>query len=156
MLTLNQLKELLKGFFENHSMINSVYYLSNFDFSAERNISYPVVNINYLSTNMAKKTFNHNYKITIADVCESDNYDMEDDIHSDSLQVAEDFFTYLQNYTGLTLKRASTITKFVDDKGDRTSGIVFTLTLEVIRPMNWCNTPQIVPNITPIQPFNND
>ena len=141
MLTLNELKILLKTFFENHGMINSTFYLSNFDFSAERNISYPVANVNYLSTNMTKKTFNHNYKITIADICEADNYEMEDNTHSDSLQVAEDFFTFLQNYQGLTLTRTSTLTKFVDDKGDRTSGIVFSLTLEVIRPMNICNQP---------------
>ena len=141
MLTLNQLKLILKDFFESHGMINSVYYFDDFDFAAERNISYPVANISYLNSNMSTKTLNHNFKVVIADICQPDNNDMQDNIHSDSLQVAEDFFTFLQNYEGFNLKRTTSINKFNDSNGDRTSGIVFTITLEVIRPMNWCNKP---------------
>lgn len=145
-MSLNKLKTFLQQFFEQHGMINSVYYMNDFDFSAQRNIVYPCVNIEYVNTSMSKKTFDHSFKIIIADLCQPDNNEHQDNIHSDSLQVAEDFFTYLQNFDGTTefnfdLKRTSTLNPFIDDKGDRCAGIVFTLSLAINRPMNWCNTP---------------
>lgn len=143
MLTLNKLKKILKDYFNNHAVINSVFYEDDFDFNSERNILYPVSNIQYLNSNITNKTINHNYKIVLGDICRPDDSEMEDNIHSDSLQVAEDFFTYLQNYEGLIFNKSSTINKFVDDTGDRTSGIVFTITLSVIRTQNRCSTPTI-------------
>lgn len=141
-MTLNDLKILIKDFFNGHAQINSVYYCDDFDFNAERSIDYPVANIEYLNSNISNKTVNHNFKIVIADLTEPDNTDMEDTVHSDSLQIAEDFFTYLQNYeVGIFFNKTSTINKFTDDTGDRVSGIVFTVSLSLIRPMNRCNMP---------------
>lgn len=42
MKTLNELKQIIKGYFESHAQINSVYYCDDFDFNAERSIQYPV------------------------------------------------------------------------------------------------------------------
>jgi hypothetical protein len=141
MLTLNQIKILLTDFFNSHNMINSVYYMDDFDFNAESSIDYPVVNIEYLNSAITDKVFNHNFKIVIGDITVPDNYEMEDMVHSDTLQIAEDFFTFLQNYNGnLIFDRASSIQKFVDDTGDRICGIVFTIRLGTIRAQNTCFT----------------
>lgn len=131
----------MKYFFENHGQINSIYYCDDFDFNAERSIDYPVTNIEYLNSTITDKTTNHNYKVVIGDLTKPDDTEMEDNVHSDCLQVAEDFYTYLYNYEGLIFNKTSTINKFTDDTGDRASGIVFTITLSVIRPQNWCSTP---------------
>jgi hypothetical protein len=141
MKTLNEIKILLKAWFNNHALINSVYYCDDWDFNSERSINYPVVNLEYLNSNINNTTINHNYKVVIADVVEANNTEMEDNIHSDSLQVAEDFYTYLQNLEGITFNRVSTINKFTDDTGDRASGIIFTITIAVIRPQNRCSAP---------------
>ena len=141
MLTLNQIKKIIKDYFNAHASINSVYYLSDFDFNAERSIDYPTVNVEYLNSNITNKMMNHSYKVVIGDLCEIDNTEMEDEIHSDCLQIAEDFYTFLQNYEGLYFNKTSSINKFTDDTGDLTSGIVFTITLSVVRPQNWCSTP---------------
>ena len=141
MLTLNQLKAILKAFFLNHGQINSTFYCDDFDFNSERNITYPVANVQYLNSSIANNQTNHSYSIVLADLCKADDSDMEDEIHSDWLQIAEDLYTYLQNYEGFSFNKTSTINKFTDDTGDRASGIVFTITLAVIRPQNRCSTP---------------
>lgn len=141
MLTLNNIKGILKTYFNSHALINSVYYEDDFDFNAERSIDYPVANVEYLNSNISDKTMNHNFKIVLADLTEPENNEMEDNIHSDSLQIAEDLFTYLQNYEGFSFNKSSTINKFTDDTSDRATGIVFTIQLSVVRPQNRCNTP---------------
>lgn len=141
MLTLNNLKYILKGWFENHAQINNVFYCDDFDFNAERNIQYPVANIEYVSSNISNKTINHVFKFVIGDLVKPDDTDMEDNVHSDALQIAEDFYTFLQNYEGFSFNKTSTINKFTDDTSDRAAGIVFTITLSVIRPQNRCSTP---------------
>ena len=67
MKTLNELKQIIKGYFESHAQINSVYYCDDFDFNAERSIQYPVVNIEYLNSNINDKLMNHIFKVVIAD-----------------------------------------------------------------------------------------
>ena len=141
MKTLNELKLILIDYFKAHALINSVFYEDDFDFNAERSIDYPVANIEYLNSNISNKSMNHNFKIVLADITEPENNEMEDNIHSDALQIAEDFFTYLQNYEGFSFDKSSSINKFTDDTADRTAGIVFTIQLSVIRPQNRCNTP---------------
>jgi len=141
MLTLNQLKKILIAYFEAHALINSVFYCDDFDFNAERSINYPVSNIEYLNSSISDKVCKHNYKVVIADLTQADNTDMEDEVISDSLQVAEDFFTYLQNYEGFNFDKSSSINKFTDDTSDRATGIVFTIALSTIRPQNRCSTP---------------
>ena len=141
MLTLNQIKIILLAWFNNHAQINSTYYEDDFDFNAERNILYPVCNIEYLNSVLNDKVTSHIFKIVIGDITEPDNHDMEDEVFSDSLQVAEDFFTYLQNFEGFMFNKNATLNKFVDDTGDRVTGVVFTISLGVIRPQNWCDTP---------------
>jgi len=142
MLTLNNIKKILVDWFNNHAQINSVYYEDDFNCNAERNILYPVCNIEYKYSNINDRTVNHVFLIAIGDITEPDNHDMEDEVYSDSLQVAEDFFTFLQNAElGFWFNKVTTLTKFVDDTGDRVCGVSFYLTISTIRRQNWCDTP---------------
>lgn len=142
MKTLNEIKELLKAWFNNHGMINSVFYENDFDFNSERNITYPVANIEYINSSVNQKTMNHNFKITIADQTLAEDGDMEDRVISDSLQVAEDFYTYIHNLeNGIIWNQSSSIEPFTDDTGDRTTGVTFSIQLGIIRPANRCWTP---------------
>lgn len=140
-MTLNNFKNILLSWFNNHAMINSVIYCDDWDFNAERNILYPVVNIEFLSSSITGKQQDYNFKIVIADITKPDDTTQEDNVHSDALQIAEDFFAYAANTEGFFFNQTSRLNKFTDDNGDRTSGIVFTITLSSIRPINLCNTP---------------
>jgi hypothetical protein len=144
MMTLNQIKNVLVTWFENHGQITSVYYCDDFDFNAERNIRYKTVNIEYLNSAISNTTTNHNYKFVIADLVIGDSNDQQDEIHSDCLSIAEDFFTYLQNQDDeeFFFNLSSSITPFKNDTGDRTAGIVFTLQISTIRRQNICDKPQ--------------
>lgn len=144
-MTLNQIKYLLIGFFESHRMINQVFYGDKFDFSAVIDLNYPVVNIEYLNSNISNKVMNHNFKIIIGDITQPNNADMEDLIYSDSLQIAEDFYTYLSNYTGnLIFDKVSSIQKFNHDMPDIVCGIVFSIRLGTMRPQNICATEDLI------------
>lgn len=141
MLTLNQVKKILKDYFEGHAQINDVIYGNDIEFNAERQINYPACNIEYLNSDVSGKLLNYNYNIVIADICEPDNDEMQDNIISDSLQIAEDFISYLEYTEGLIYNGSSSLEPFIDDTGDRTTGVSFTLSIGTIRNQNWCNKP---------------
>ena len=92
MKTLNQIKYLLINFFETHGQINSTHYEDDFDFNAERKLKYPVSNIEYIESNVSGKQTTHSYKIVLADLVDQNIKGHEDEIQSDVLQIAEDFF----------------------------------------------------------------
>lgn len=139
--TLNQLKIMLTDWFNNHAMLNSVYYLNDFDFNSERQINYPTCNIKYINSSVDDIVMNHNYKIVIGDITTPNNNEMEDVIMSDSLQIAEDFITYLQELNGIYNLTIGTFEPFTEDTGDRICGVEFDITLGAARTSNKCDTP---------------
>jgi hypothetical protein len=141
MKTLNQIRKIFKTYFEEHALINSSFYVDDFDFNGERGIVYPVANVEYINSGINGIVMNHNYRITLASMTPTEDNEAEHNVHSDMSQIAEDLFTYFQNLEGLIYNRIGSITPFTNDTGDRTSGIVFNLTLGTIRPQNRCWTP---------------
>ena len=144
MLSLNQIKIKLKDHFNQHAQIASVYSDKNFDFAAEKYINYPTANIEFISANVSNRTLNYSFKIVLADLTNGDK-DLEDSVESDLLLISEDFFAFLQQTEGLFFDKSTSLIKFNDDKGDRTSGFVFTINLGVIRSQNECATPVVKP-----------
>lgn len=140
-MTLNQLKYRLIQFFEGHAQINQTVYADDFDLNAERNLLYPVVNLEWLNSNINNKVTNHRYKITIGDKVDENLEGIEDEVFSDSMLIAEDFFSWLQVQEGFNFNKISSIQKFSDDTRDRVSGIVFQIELAVVRPQNECSIP---------------
>jgi len=141
MITLNQLKHTLVNWFKSHGQINDVYYLTDFDFNSERHIKYRGVNITYQESNLQGDFINHLYTVVIADLVEFDNPEMQDEIHSDSLQIAEDFFAWLQTQYDFDFTITSSVQPFIDDTADRAVGVSFTIELAVARDNNVCQIP---------------
>ena len=141
MVTLNQIKYKLIDFFKKHKQINHVSYSESFDFSAERNLSYPAVNIEYMQSSMQGKKMIHSFNIVIGDLIDADNGRTDDEIYSDALQITEDFFTYLNEDYSFELSKNSSIQKFADSNGDRVSGVTFTVSLIAMRHQNKCIIP---------------
>lgn len=141
MKTLNQVRNIIKGFFDNHALVNGVYTLQDFDFAAERNLEYKVVNIEYIDTSINTNVYTHNFTITIADITLQDSPVMEDDVVSDSIEIAEDFITWMERtqfQLGIT---TNNLKPFYDTNGDRVCGIVFNTGIDVIRKKNYCDVP---------------
>lgn len=142
MLTLNQIKHTLIAWFNNHAQINNVTYESDFDFNAERNLIYPVVNIEYKYSNTSDKLINHLYLITIADLTDPNILGHDDEILNDTTLIAEDFLAWLQSQEeGLIFSKSSSIQPFYSDTHDRVSGITLGVTISVIRSQNTCQIP---------------
>jgi len=138
MKTLNQLIYLLTGFFESHAQINQSCYEDDFNFNAERKLSYPDSNIEYLESNISGKTTSHLYQVTLADLYSEDIKGHADEIQSDLMLVAEDFFAWAQEQNDFTFQRSVNIQKFTDD---RTAGLTFRVQLMDIRSQNKCAIP---------------
>jgi hypothetical protein len=141
MKTLNELKNILTTWFEKHRQIGSVFYEDDFDFNAERNINYPVTNIEYMESNVSGKKTTHIYKFILADLLDENIKGHEDEIFSDLMLIAEDFFSFAQDEEGFEFSKSVNIQKFVDDTNDRTAGLTFRIQISVIRSQNNCTTP---------------
>jgi hypothetical protein len=143
MLTLNQIKNRLISFFEGHAQIHTVKYETDFEFNAEGELIYPVANIEYLESNVQNKTVSHSFLVTLGDLTDANVKGLDDEIISDMLLVAEDFYTFLQYSEGFDFNKTVYIQKFLDDTHDRVSGITFTINLSVVRSQNDCATPTV-------------
>lgn len=67
MVTLNQLKRRLITYLNSHAQISQVVWGDNFKFAAERNLSYPVANVEWLESNVSGRLINHTYRVILAD-----------------------------------------------------------------------------------------
>lgn len=142
MTTLNQIKNLFIDFFEKHGQITTVLYLDDYDFNADRNLSYPVVNIEYKDSNIRGKETSHSFAITLVDLVDQNIEGHEDEIYSDMLLIAEDFFSWAQESYDFNFQKSVNIQKIQDDMGDRTSGLFFRFQVTVIRSQNICSIPK--------------
>jgi hypothetical protein len=131
----------LIDFFENHSQTNSIVYEDDFAFNAERNLIYPVSNIEYLESNISGKNNTHSYKIVLGDLIDANIKGQADEIQSDMMLIAEDFFSWAQDFEGFDFQKSVNIQKFVDDTDDSTAGLVFKIQLSTVRSQNTCATP---------------
>lgn len=141
MLSLNQLKTRIVGFLNSHAQINEVIWGTDFDFSAERDVTYPVANVEYLDSNISGKQMNHNFKVTLGDLSDPNITGVDDEVVSDQLLVADDFMAWLQQQEGFEFVRNVRIQKLSNSYGDRVSGVEFKITLSVIRRQNECTIP---------------
>lgn len=128
-------------FFEHHSQTNSTVYADDFNFNAEQFLIYPVANIEYLESNISGKNNTHSYKIVLGDLIDPNIKGHADEIQSDMMLIAEDFFSWAQDFEGFDFQKSVNIQKFADDTDDRTAGLVFKCQLSTIRAQNTCATP---------------
>jgi len=125
-LTLNQITKILIAWFKNHADINSTFYEDDFSFNAERNIIYPVTNIEYVESNISGKQDTHSSKLTLADLVDENLTGHADEIYSDMILIAQDFIAWASNADEWEFPKTINIQKFIDDTDDRTAGVVFT------------------------------
>ncbi|RZK45998.1 MAG: hypothetical protein EOO97_00035 [Pedobacter sp.] len=141
MLTLIQIQQKLVAYFENHAQVNTTTTLDQRELDAQRDILFPAVNLEYQDTAVSANMVNHTFLVTIGDRVAEDRPDLQLSVISDSLLVAEDFLTFLQYTEGWVFNKTTSIQNFKDDGPDRVSGVVFRITLGVVRSQNECATP---------------
>jgi len=152
MLTLNGIKFKFINYFKNHKQVRQVEYFDQYNFAALRNLQYPVVNIEFNQSTIQDKFMVHSFNIFIGDKIQPDNMNSEDEIMSDTMQIAEDFFTAFRYDYDMDMKPVSNIQAVSDNFGDRVSGIVFTVQVYVGRLYNSCVAP-VTNNLPPVQQY---
>lgn len=127
-MTLNQVLQEIKTYFKNHPLINDVLISTgDDDFNSVNNLIYPVVDIQYIDTDVVDKRFQHNLKIIIADLTNPNIEGIDFEIYSDTLQISGDFFHWLENNYNFDWVKTTSIQPFQDSNVDRTTGVVFNL-----------------------------
>jgi len=144
-MTLNEIIVALKAYFNNHSFINTVNVtMDDSDFNAVNDIVYPIVNIQYLDTDVSDISLSHNFKIAIGDLTNPNVELIDIEIISDSIQVADDFFGWLDNQYDFDWNKNTSLQPFSDSNVDRISGVVFQITVSVNRKLDSdCLAPHI-------------
>jgi hypothetical protein len=82
--------------------------------------------------------------VVLGDLTDENVEDIDDEIFSDMVLIAEDFFSWLQEEDGFTSRKSSNIQKFIDDTHDRVSGLVVRIDLSVVSSQNECAIPKVV------------
>lgn len=137
MSTLNQILTQIEDYFQTHALVNGVNItLDDDDFNALVDLSYPVVNIQYLDTDVNERLLIHNLKVTIGDLTNPNVELLDISIYSDCIQIAEDFFGWLETQYGFDWNKNTNIQPFSDSNTDRVSGIVFTMAISTFRKIN--------------------
>jgi|GEM_PF-4453968 len=144
MLTINQVKLYLIGFFENHLQINTVVYDSDFNFNAEDDLLYKVVQIQPIDP--VQVTYNeavYKFKVVVADIIDPANNDSENDIQSDCISIANDFISYFgdEDFQDFFIDKNINIQTFTEKNGDRIAGCVFAFGVRQTRLFNPCSIP---------------
>jgi hypothetical protein len=127
-MTLNQVIASIKQYFKNHPLIEDVMVsLGDDDLNAVTGLKYPLVDIQYLDTDVVDKRFQHNLKIIIGDLTNPNVTGIDFEIYSDCLQIAGDFFQWLENNFDFDYIRNTNVQPFTDSNVDRVSGVVFNI-----------------------------
>ena len=142
-MTLNQLKQYLKGWFESSPFLNTVIVSTKDDFNEIRNIDYPVCHIEYLNSSTNVNYINYTFIITIADIQnDKHNYKNVDEIHNDCNLIAQDFIDYhSQDFDQFELDENVQITPFEESNPDRSAGITMAVRIPIFREVNTCLIP---------------
>ena len=144
MLTINQVKQYLISFFNNHLQINTVVYDSDFNFNAEDDILYKVAQIQPVDP--VQTSYNeviYSFKVVIADIINPNNHDSENDIQSDCISIANDFISYFgdEDFQDFYFDKGISIQTFTEKNGDRIAGCVFAFGVRQTRLFNPCSIP---------------
>jgi hypothetical protein len=141
MLSLNQIKYKIVDFLKSHAQVNEVVWGDDFDYSADRDLTYPVASVEYKDANTSEKMINYNFQVKLLDLVDPNMDGADDEIVSDMLLVATDFMGWLQQQEGFDFNKNVNIQTLIDEYGDRTTGVRFRMTLSVVRPSTGCAAP---------------
>lgn len=141
MITLNQIKHTISSFFTSHKQVRHFFYGDANKYSGIVNKDFISVNCEYISSTLSGKALNHSFRISIADRIDPNHQEQEDEVISDAILIANDFFAFIDLQEEILFTKSSSLQPFSDDNRDRTAGIVFTLILQVQRKANNCITP---------------
>jgi len=141
MLTLNQIKKILQDWFLNHKQVRHFFWGNVQDYIAISNKEYTSINAEFVSSNYSDKFLNHSFRIAIGDLVNPNYPDLETEVISDSMNIANDFISHFEQMEGFVFQKSGSIQPFTDSDGDRISGVVFVVVLQVPRRANDCQTP---------------
>lgn len=144
-MNLNQIKNYLKKWFESNPFLNTVIVSTKDDYTAVRDVNYPVAHIEYVNNQTNSNYNNYVFSISIADI---QNQKLEhyntDEIQNNCQLIAQDFIDFhSENIDVFEMDENVSINIFEEENPDRTAGVTFAVRLAVHRDINVCTLPNL-------------
>ena len=126
-------KDLIVDFFNSHLQINAVLVGDKKSITKERNIVYPLANIEYLDKQIRNNDDVYRFEIIIASLS---NEDIELSVINDCNLIGDDLVTYFEDtdrFEDLEIFTNVTLKPFADSFGDSVSGVTFVVSMTGFR-----------------------
>lgn len=144
-MNLTKLKKYLRDWYSANPFVNTVIISNKDDYSANRDINYPVIHVEYVNSSVNSAYNTYIFSFTVGDIQENDIENRNiDDIHNDCQLLAQDFIDYHSEFNeNFEIDENIQINPFYDKNGDRTAGVTFAVRFNVFREKNTCIIPII-------------
>lgn len=126
-------KDLIVDFFNGHLQINTVLVGDKKSLTKQRNIVYPLANVEYLDKQIRNNDDVYRFEIIIASLA---NEDIELNVVNDCNLIGDDLVTYFEDtdrFEDLEIFTNVTFKPFADSFGDRVAGVTFVVSMRGFR-----------------------
>lgn len=134
-------KDLIVDFFNSHLQINTVLVGDKKSITKDRNIVYPLANVEYLDKQIRNNDDVYRFEIVIASLS---NEDIELSVINDCNQIGDDLITHFEDtdrFEDLEVFTNVTMKPFTDSFGDRVSGVTFVVSMTGFREACYISIP---------------
>ena len=149
-LTFNQVVEILKDIAQRHYQINTFFLGKDWELENNQDIQYPLLQVypeaaSMPQTNGEYKTINIRLNCKVVDYVNQDQSNQKD-VHSDTLQIAQDIINELNQHPYYIRSNASIIgdinlANLEEFEDDYTAGWEFAIQLRLINNNSYCGLP---------------
>jgi len=142
-ISLNQLKNYWNVLALAHQQVRSFGWGPSLDLTSLISTQYPLVHIIPSSTSIGLNVSTHTLTVLCVDLVRMDDFQMLDEVWSDTQQILTDFRTHFL-YSApdwISLLGDPSLTPVLEDYRDRYSGWQMTITLQVDLDMGDCDLP---------------
>lgn len=128
---LKYVKNIIENYFKAHPMIQDIKFGDTDNLSTYKDLKYPLVNYEYVNSTFNTGLENlSKWEVVIADLADDES---EFDVIDNANEIAQDFLKYLEKHDDVEILGNITIAPFQDNFGDRTAGVLFTVTFNAFR-----------------------
>lgn len=142
-MTLNQIIAEIKKFAANHAMINDVGVGDLPEIGASKDQGYALLWVYYNTANMTGNAQVIPMRIILMDKIDQEK-SIEQEVHSDMLQVAQDFIAHFKNnpvFVTLDITGDPTMQFFTDRFTDLVAGVDLNVNFKDLKPYDRCIIP---------------
>lgn len=140
-ISLNQLKNYWKALALSHQQVKSFSWGAQLVLSSAIENSFPLVHVIPGTATVTSRTRVQSFTVLAIDSPHPDDWEMLDEIWSDTQQILLDFKRYFENADEFYISGNTSLSPVLEDNRDRYSGWQMQISLEMIEAEGTCELP---------------